>query len=194
MFYKIFDSSYILDSSFKTIMKEKLILILLLTTLIACDTASVDLDNENYDFDGNGGVKCEVNGVLLKPSTNGWGAARDELVISPTQYEGYMNLGFLNNGEIFRSVDIKIIDVGQQTIDEGDIYILENEQSSSFGRMTNYSYDDKNFTTSDQYIGELEIIYHDPENNILGGIFEFDAVNENGEVVEIRKGEFDMEY
>ncbi len=42
-------------------MKNKLIFILSILTFISCDTASVDLDDENYIFDGRGGAKCEVN-------------------------------------------------------------------------------------------------------------------------------------
>jgi hypothetical protein len=32
------------------------------------------------------------------------------------------------------------------------------------------------------------------ENRILGGTFEYNAIDENGVIVEIREGEFDMKY
>jgi hypothetical protein len=104
---------------------------------------------------------------------------------------------FLNGGEspdfISQSVRMTIIDVVPESVHVGDIYILDNEQNSNYGK---YSYGgiDFNYSTNDQNVGELEIVFHDLENRILGGTFEYDAIDENGVIVEIRDGEFDMKY
>ena len=42
--------------------------------------------------------------------------------------------------------------------------------------------------------GELKITHHDFSNAILSGTFWFDAVNSNGEIVEVREGRFDRHY
>lgn len=42
--------------------------------------------------------------------------------------------------------------------------------------------------------GELTITRVDISNSIISGIFWFDAVNEAGDIVEIREGRFDWNY
>jgi hypothetical protein len=42
--------------------------------------------------------------------------------------------------------------------------------------------------------GELKISFFDSLNRIVAGTFEYDAVNEKGEKVEVREGRFDMKY
>ena len=36
--------------------------------------------------------------------------------------------------------------------------------------------------------------YHDVENEIISGTFWFDTVNEDGEIIHVRKGRFDKIY
>ncbi len=179
-------------------MKKKLIFLLSILTFISCDVASVDIDDENYVFDGRGGIKCKVDGKLIKPdaSLNGTGLAAD---IDFVPYnENTLSIRFLNGGEspnfISQAVRIEVINIVAESVQVGDIYQLESEIDSNFGKYgispaTNY-----NYSTDNQNIGELRIVFHDLENRILGGTFEFNAVNENGDVVEIRDGEFDMKY
>ncbi|RED45134.1 hypothetical protein DFQ10_1021 [Winogradskyella eximia] len=179
-------------------MKKKLILLLSVFAMISCEVSSVDVSDENYVFDGRGGIKCKVDGKLIKPkvSFSGTGLAADVEFISWNNEE-YLSVDFLNGGEspdfISQSVRMKIIDVVPESVQVGDIYILDNEQNSNYGK---YSYGgiDFNYSTNDQNIGELEIVFHDLENRILGGTFEYDAIDENGVIVEIRDGEFDMKY
>jgi hypothetical protein len=48
------------------------------------------------------------------------------------------------------------------------------------------------YSTNNKYSGEVEFTKY--ENGIVSGTFWFDAVNDTGEVVEIREGRFDMKY
>ena len=179
-------------------MKTKLILILCLIGLTSCEVASVDTDDPNYVYDGRGGIKCKANGELLIPkvSFNGTGAAA-ELQFVSWDNENYMSIYFRDGGDspdfISQWIRIKIIDVTPESVQVGNVYSLENELDSNTGkyRINSAEY---NYSTDDQNTGELEILYHDLENRILGGTFEFDAVDENGTIVEIREGEFDMSY
>ena len=50
------------------------------------------------------------------------------------------------------------------------------------------------YNTNTQNTGELTITHLDEQNRILSGTFWFDAVNEDGEVVEVREGRFDVTY
>jgi hypothetical protein len=179
-------------------MKKKVIFVLSILTLISCETASVDLDNENYVFDGRGGVKCKVNGSLLKPSvvvnpgsTSVWFS-----VVDDEYYDiNALHLKYRNRGQspdfIDQSVTIEVTDVSTTTSMVGNIYDLGIQPNQG-----QYSIDTTSsvYKTNDIYFGTLEILYHDINEYILGGRFEFDAVNEDGEVIEIREGEFDLEY
>lgn len=50
------------------------------------------------------------------------------------------------------------------------------------------------YETNDTITGELIITNHDFDNAILSGTFWFDAVNSEGEIVEVREGRFDVKY
>ena len=50
------------------------------------------------------------------------------------------------------------------------------------------------YLTNDQIIGELNLKKFDLINQIASGTFWFDAVNSNGQKVEIREGRFDVKF
>ena len=179
-------------------MRKKLILILSILTIISCDTASVDLDDENYAFNGRGGVKCEVNGSLLKPSVVTSPGARSVWfsVVDNEYYDiNALRLSFRNRGQspdfIDQFVTLEVTDVSTTNSMVGNIYNLGDEPNQG-----EYSIDTAGFIykTNNTYFGTLEILYHDVDKYILGGRFEFDAVNEEGDVIKIREGEFDLNY
>ena len=152
-------------------------------------------------FDGRGGIKCKVDGKLIKPkaSLNGTGLAADiNFVPIPLNDENLMGISFLSGGEspdfISEAIRINIIDIVAESVQVGDIYLIESELNSSFGKYGINPATDYDYSTDEQNTGELRIVFHDVENRILGGTFEFDAINENGDLVEIREGEFDMKY
>ncbi len=179
-------------------MKKKLIFLLCLIGLTNCEVASVDTDDPNYVYDGRGGIKCKSNGELLKPkvSLNGTGAAA-ELQFVSWDNEDYMSLYFRDGGDspdfISQWIRIQIVDVIPESVQVGNIYALEDELNSNYGkyRINSAEY---NYSTDAENTGELEIVFHDLENRILGGTFEYNAIDENGVIVEIREGEFDMKY
>ncbi|MDT0295136.1 hypothetical protein ACFQ3R_04815 [Mesonia ostreae] len=177
-------------------MKKSLIFLASIIILLACDTASIDLDDENYMFDGRGGVKCEVNGDLLKPSVVTSPGARS-VWFSLADYNDLnrMSLSFRNRGKspdfISQFITIEVTGISTVSSMVGNTYNLSNEPNQG-----EYSIDSASsiYETNNLHFGTLEIVYHDIDNFILGGTFEFDAVNENGEIVEIREGEFDLKY
>ena len=50
------------------------------------------------------------------------------------------------------------------------------------------------YSTTPQVVGEMTITKLDFENNIVSGTFWFDAINDEGEIVEVREGRFDMQF
>jgi hypothetical protein len=50
------------------------------------------------------------------------------------------------------------------------------------------------YSTTDKVIGELIITHHNFNKAILNGTFWFDAINSNGEIVQVREGRFDVHY
>lgn len=73
----------------------------------------------------------------------------------------------------------------------------ENNGNSKFGV---YSIDavappnPKYYSTNSIIKGELKINYHNYNQAILSGTFWFDAINSNGEIVQVREGRFDIRY
>ena len=67
--------------------------------------------------------------------------------------------------------------------------------NSNFGEYYMLSFEgDKYYETTNIYIGELKITKLDTQQRIISGTFWFDAINSDGEKVEIRDGRFDMHY
>ena len=174
------------------------ILFLIIITLYSCSSD----DSGNNKFDGRGGVRCQANGIILRSEVTYDGTItladvkftsdnnEEYLIVELTDTKLSQDYGFIRH-----SVSMTIIDVVPESVQEGDIYILDNEQNSNYGKyvklLGGIFY---NYSTNHEKVGELEILFHDLENRILAGTFEYDVVDENGEVVEIRNGEFDMEY
>src|SRR5690606_35013194 len=87
-----------------------------------------------------------------------------------------------------------------QEIEEGKNYILNVNRFIHVIGRGGYSHlnfnegIDEHYNTTPEVTGEMTITKLDFENNIVSGTFWFDAVNGNGEIVEIREGRFDMRF
>lgn len=113
-------------------------------------------------------------------------------------YTDGLNFG-LSIGEKKNNV-LKNINVTSlnESLEVGQIYSLLNfEDNSKYGLFSNDVFSPpspKFYQTTTNITGELTITNHDFNNAILSGTFWFDAVNSEGEIVEVREGRFDMEY
>ncbi|MDT0650603.1 DUF6252 family protein [Autumnicola edwardsiae] len=76
-------------------------------------------------------------------------------------------------------------------IRENVSYFIGSEITNSNYAL--YLYGASDFASSSDFIGEIIFTKFDENTNIVAGTFWFDAVNEAGEMVEIREGRFDME-
>jgi hypothetical protein len=172
-------------------MKKFTILFLFLT--LACSKNELS----EIRYDGTGGISCLVNGNILKPKGTAFGPPNQYLQIYWEQGIGYLRVGFYNknsNSE-WKIVDIVIPNIEYFNPTTNEVNSLVGTYSLSKNNLGTYDinvYDDfPTYTTTENYIGELVIEFHDTENYIISGTFWFDAVNENGEVVQIRNGRFD---
>ncbi len=78
------------------------------------------------------------------------------------------------------------------------VYYLEGKDSINSGFITDFQINpDADYFVTDSKrgaSGEVHISKLDPANGIISGTFWFDAINNSGDVVEIRDGRFDISY
>ena len=179
-------------------MNIKLLFILCCISLISCEVSPVDTEDPDYVYDGRGGIKCKANGNELLPavSFNGTGASMD-LRFLPWGDQNILSIYFNDRGDspdfISQAIEIRVNNVIPESVFVGDKYVLSSESNVGYGQYRINSAD-FNYTTNDANTGVLEILYHDLDKRILGGTFEYDAIDENGIVIAIREGEFDIKY
>lgn len=176
-------------------MKKHFLIFMTLTLFLSCSQNEIDIDND-YLFNGRGGIKCEVDGVLLKPSTAL--VYTNATLNSDTTTEGipFLTLSFHNSnvstGLGYQLIRMSLIDVDSRSNLTGNTYeLLSQANDHNFG---NYVLGGQvnTFETNENFTGELKVLYHDVETRTLGGTFWFDAENSENEIREIRNGEFDM--
>ena len=177
----------------------KKILILFLTLILACSNDNLtEIRN-----DGTGGVSCSINGEVLKQKTISLhGPSIQFFKVYEDQGVGYISilLSIENSNNTRKNVRILIPNIEFRDPNTNQINslvgvysLLGNDGTNGYGtyEISDDLYNSENYSSTENYIGELNINYHDIKNYIVSGTFWFDAVNENGEIVEIRDGRFD---
>lgn len=177
-------------------MKNISLLFLLAFTLIACnndDDSGDKLPPETQT--GANTVGCLVNGEVFLPHAEG---------INPEVNCFYQYV----DGEFFFTMNFAdlrgssnervVIQTGRLNLQTGQTYILnknmlDDGDFNGGGGVYSLSTTNRYYTNTIKK-GELKITRVDLQNSIISGNFWFDAVNENGEVVEIREGRFDWNY
>ena len=149
---------------------------------------------------GSNTVGCLVNGEAFLPKGGGL-AGNKNCFYQYVDGEYYFGMQFSNSSSSGLEVKSVILATKNATIDENQIYQLNSQpfySNSEDGRGSGYlNYTASNFeeySTTSEITGEMTITKLDFENHIVSGTFWFDAVNEDGEVVEIREGRFDMNF
>lgn len=170
-------------------------LLLIFAALLVLNSCSKDDDGGTLPpitQTGANTVGCLVNGKVYLPHQEG---------INPSVNCFYQ----LVNGEFFFSIDFADLRGGANEsvnvftakveLEENQTYILDQPDTPEFGGGGEYRLGQSNqYNTSLIHTGELTINRIDLSNSIVSGTFWFDAINEEGEVVEIREGRFDWNY
>ncbi|WP_452219187.1 DUF6252 family protein [Lacinutrix undariae] len=181
-------------------MKKIIVLLCMFLTLIGTNCDNNDDNNSGDTLPpetqvGANTVGCLVNGQVFLPKAEG---------INPAVVVNYEFI----NGEFFfglsfadqRGSGVKSVDFGTLRIDleVGQTYVLDknDEDNGDFtGGGGSYFLNSSNiFYTNSQNTGQLTITRLDLSNSIISGTFWFDAINTEGEIVEIREGRFDYVY
>jgi hypothetical protein len=143
---------------------------------------------------------CLVDGKALIPRKKGWSGSG----VLQCDYQ-YINSGnknghyFMLGGSDEKTYPDAIHDVTLRANAvelEEKTYVLDEYDipGKLNGEFTIFLNGVNEYTTNQLYKGELTITNFDPVNYIISGTFWFDAVNKNGEKVEVREGRFDVHY
>lgn len=176
-------------------MKNIILILITLFCLTSCTQNDIEISDQ-YVYNGQGGIKCEVDGVLLKPSTAIIYSNAELRFDSDSNNVNFMSISFHNSntstGLGFQSVRVKIMNVNSNTDLKGNVYSLKDEiNNESFGNYIRNDFENK-YKTNNIVNGELKVLYHDVQKRKVGGTFWFDALNNEGVIVKIRNGEFDL--
>ena len=178
-------------------MKNLFLILVTALTLSSCDkdddkTSLEQLPPETQT--GANTVGCLVNGQVYLPSQSG--------INSPIncQYEYidsefFFIMSFSDDRSSGPNVSVQTLRVN---LLQGETYLL-NKNSIDDGDFTGgggaYRLSSVNkYYTNSIKTGALKITRIDLSNSIISGTFWFDAVNSNGEKVQVREGRFDMHY
>ena len=137
---------------------------------------------------------CLVNGEVFLPA----GESLNRGSVLHSQYLFY-------EGKYIFSITItdrngkhnQLVQVGATGVEliENKTYEITMESDSTFsGIYTIGGGLIDGFTTNNETAGELKIIHIDENLRIISGTFWFDAINNEGEIVQIREGRFDVRY
>ena len=187
-------------------MKIKLFTLLLL--FIVCGTGGCSSDDDN----ANASDLVNQLPEATQTGENTAGALVDGEPITPkgggttpnlTAFYQLLDGEYFFNVSLFRAGENNILlglDLFSNPglIEKNNTYLLNvNPNQEGFGgaytkRILNES--ESFHFTDNEFTGELTITHLDEQNRIVSGTFWFDALNEEGEVVEVREGRFDVTY
>jgi hypothetical protein len=138
---------------------------------------------------GEGTIGCLINGEVFKPGGSQFSGPTQQANYNTT-FEGELYFALIaRNKDLNKSIGISLIN---KEIIQGQTYILG---SNLFPKdFAQYNFNIDSYETNQTFTGEISFSKFDDINGIVSGTFWFDAINEEGEVAEIREGRFDMKY
>ncbi len=146
--------------------------------------------------EGRGTFGFLVDGQVFKPKGSSFGGPILSCVYQFHKRGYYFQLAAQNQSTILRGVSIH---TDSMYIEEGRIFKIEDyyKKGGASGRYSTYDNNSGMFTeymTTQIKNGELKISKLDTINRIVSGTFWFDAVNKEGQKVQVREGRFDLKY
>jgi hypothetical protein len=176
-------------------MKNIILSVFAIFCFTSCTQNDIEISDQ-YVYNGKGGIKCEVDGVILKPSTAIVYGNAELRFDSDNNNIHFMSISFHNNntstGLGFQAIMVKIMNVNSTTDLKGNTYSLKEEiNNESFGNYIKNDFENK-YKTNNGVNGELKVLYHDVKKRKVGGTFWFDAINNEGIIVKVRNGQFDL--
>jgi len=137
---------------------------------------------------------CMVNGVLFLPKGSGFGGPIKQSNYTPVDGTLLFILS-ARRSENDKTLGVNIAADGIELHTGMTIPLVAPGKGAASGTYTDYATPEfKDYRTNNQITGELKITRFDFANQIVSGTFWFDAVDENGQKVEVREGRFDMRF
>ena len=136
---------------------------------------------------------CLVNGEVLIPKGN----ANESTLRCQYAKRGdeYTFILFINeNTNPSKSVRLLYSQNYPLTENKAIPLTIPNVKQSSWGDFFIAAGLIDTFSTNEEYKGQLLILALDEKRRIISGTFSFKAVNDQGEIVEVSDGRFDMRY
>ena len=136
---------------------------------------------------------CLVNGKVLIPKGN----ANESTLRCQYAKRGdeYTFILFINeNTNPSKSVRLLYSQNYPLTENKAIPLTIPNVRQSSWGDYLISAGSLGRFSTNENYKGQLLILALDEKRRIISGTFSFKAVNDQGEIVEVSDGRFDMRY
>lgn len=181
-----------------TLLKKKMVLLALVATFTNCskdDIIKPQTELPPITQTGENTVGCLVDGeVFLPKGSNPLGNPIVTCHYQNINGNFEFGLSFSNN----KTNPLRSIHILSNKIEfmENKTYQLKDEEPEN-SVFANYLLGGGlygGYVTTNLASGELTITKLVPTKSIISGTFWFDAVNSNGEKVEIREGRFDMQY
>jgi Family of unknown function (DUF6252) len=179
-----------------TTMKKLLFLIIITATLLSCckkDVAPTPTPISQLPPATQTGANtagCLLNGEAFLPIGN----SPIRLVCQYTDGLNFtVSIDEKNNN---KNHTISLISYNKPLV-VGEVYKLKEYGANSiFGEYIIYNpnFNEIHYKTNTVISGELKITNHNFDKATLSGTFWFDAVNSNGDKVQVREGRFDMPY
>jgi hypothetical protein len=144
--------------------------------------------------EGRGTFGCLVDGKVFKPKGSPFGGP---ILICAYQFHKgghYFHIAAKNQGDELRGM---YINTDSLAIQEGKTYLLgdfSKKGGASGGYYVGKISSSIEYLTTASNNGELKILKLDTINRIVSGTFWFDAVNKEGQKVQVRDGRFDLKY
>ena len=175
---------------------------ILCTTGMKCKKDKVGIDAlPPATREGKNTFGCLVNGKVFVPKGSNLGgpilSSYYQYLDSPSAKGYFFNVSATMKNRNGNGTEGVNINSNNLIIKQGQSYMLKNsgqdgEIYGSYGLTIGINSND--FTTKGQFRGELYISTFDEIKQIVSGTFWFDAVNDQGEKVEVREGRFDVHF
>lgn len=162
----------------------------LLCTMLLSGCSEGKLDDNLYD--GTGGISAEVNGGLLKPKFALLYSHRTCRFDVEEAGVRTFTVGFSNsvNGAEM-NINAKAINIPEGNLSGKTFPLKTGEGEGSFIFRGDF---DNPYVTDDTHKGYLHVSFHNDQLHFITGIFSYDCVNAEGNVIRITNGKYDMYY
>lgn len=189
---------------------SKISILFLLLILFSCSKNDDDGTSSNLPeitSEGANTFGCYINGqVFLPKNGDGWClncGSQIPWAISYSKSKDQYYLGILAtnniNGDVLISIDLHLDEPLEERVFElSESYVASIDKinpnaSSCIYRKINGEKISSCFETTTDVTGTLEIIEINESEHFIAGIFEFEAISQEGKIVNFTEGRFDLE-